>query len=98
MVLLGSLANAIGIVLGTLIGLLFRRIPDHMKQTVMVAIGVAGIVLGLEMALKSNDFFIVIVSLEVCAINGEWMRHKIPPRTIIIYSHIDNSICLIKSM
>ncbi|WP_214791570.1 DUF554 family protein [Bacillus sp. ISL-4] len=72
--LLGSLANAIGIVLGTLIGLLLRRIPGHMKQTVKVDIGVAVIVLGLEMALKSNDFFIVIVSLVVCAIIGERMR------------------------
>lgn len=77
LVLLGSLANAIGIVLGTLIGLLLRRIPDHMKQTVMIAIGVAVIVLGLEMALKSNDFFIVIVSLVVCAIIGEWYWHSL---------------------
>lgn len=77
LVLLGSLANAIGIVLGTLIGLLLRRIPDHMKQTVMIAIGVAVIVLGLEMALKSNDFFIVIVSLVVCPIIGERHWHSL---------------------
>ncbi|MFC0273070.1 DUF554 domain-containing protein [Metabacillus herbersteinensis] len=74
MVLFGSLVNAIGIVIGTLIGLLLRRIPDPMKQTVMVAIGLAVIVLGLDMALKSNDFFIVIVSLVVGAVIGEWMR------------------------
>ncbi len=42
-----------------------------MKQTVMVAIGVAVIVHDLGMALKCNNFYIVIVSLEVCAIIGE---------------------------
>lgn len=46
-----------------------------MKQTVMVAIGVAVIVHGLDMALKCNNLYCNF-SLVVRAINGEWMRHK----------------------
>lgn len=42
----------------------------------MVVIGVAVIIHSLDMALKIKDFYIVIVSLVVCAIIGEWMRHK----------------------
>lgn len=42
----------------------------------MVVIVVAVIIHSLDMALKIKDFYIVIVSLVVCAIIGEWMRHK----------------------
>ncbi len=42
----------------------------ELTKTVMVTIGVAIIVHSLDMALKCNDFYIVIVSLVVCAIIG----------------------------
>jgi uncharacterized membrane protein YqgA involved in biofilm formation len=66
--------NALGIILGTIIGLLLRRIPDQMKQTVMVAIGLSVVVLGIDMALTSDNFFIVIVSLIVGTVIGELLR------------------------
>lgn len=74
MVLFGSIVNAIGIIAGTIIGLLLRRIPERMKQTVMVAIGLSVVVLGIDMALKSQDFFIVIVSLVLGTVIGEWIK------------------------
>ncbi|MBO1514953.1 DUF554 domain-containing protein [Metabacillus bambusae] len=74
MVLFGSIVNAVGIIVGTIIGLLLRKIPDQMKQTVMIAIGLSVVVLGIDMALKSDNFFIVIVSLVVGTIVGEWLR------------------------
>lgn len=72
--LFGSVVNAIGIIVGTIIGLLLRNIPDQMKQTVMIAIGLSVVVLGIDMALKSDNFFIVIVSLVVGTVVGEWLR------------------------
>jgi uncharacterized membrane protein YqgA involved in biofilm formation len=66
--------NALGIIIGTMIGLLLRRIPDQMKQTVMIGIGLSVVVLGIDMALKSDNFFIVIVSLVVGTVIGEWLR------------------------
>ncbi|MGM0877086.1 MAG: DUF554 domain-containing protein [Bacillota bacterium] len=74
MVLFGSIVNALGIIIGTIIGLLLRGIPDQMKQTVMVVIGLSVVVLGIDMALKSDNFFIIIVSLVVGTVIGEWLR------------------------
>lgn len=74
MVLFGSIINALGIILGTIIGLLLRKIPEQMKQTVMTAIGLSVVVLGLDMAMKSSDFFFVIVSLVIGTVMGEWLK------------------------
>lgn len=72
MFLLGTLVNGLLIIIGTLLGKLFHRIPEGMKSTVMHAIGLAVIVLGLQMGFKSNNFLIVIVSLAVGAVIGEY--------------------------
>lgn len=66
--------NALGIIIGTLIGLLLRKIPEQMKETVMMTIGLSVVVLGIDMALSSNDFFIVIVSLVVGTVIGELIK------------------------
>ncbi|MFC7786502.1 MULTISPECIES: DUF554 domain-containing protein [unclassified Rossellomorea] len=74
MVLLGTLVNGICIIIGTLLGKVLHRIPEDMKGTVMKAIGLAVIVLGLQMGLKSENFLIVIISLALGAAWGEWMN------------------------
>ncbi|TFE01443.1 DUF554 domain-containing protein [Jeotgalibacillus salarius] len=73
MVLLGTLVNGLLIILGTLIGKLLHRIPERMKATVMSAIGLAVVVLGLQMGLSSNNYLVVIISLVLGAVIGEWM-------------------------
>ncbi|MDG5473878.1 DUF554 domain-containing protein [Jeotgalibacillus sp. ET6] len=73
MVLLGTLVNGLLIVLGTLLGKLLHRIPEHIKTTVMSAIGLAVVVLGLQMGFQSNNYLIVIISLVIGAIAGEWI-------------------------
>lgn len=55
MVLLGTLVNAVLIVAGTLIGRALRNIPEKMKETVMYVIGLAVVVLGLQMGLESQN-------------------------------------------
>ncbi|PKG22776.1 DUF554 domain-containing protein [Niallia nealsonii] len=79
MVLLGALANGISVIFGTLLGSLFRRIPDSMKDTVMNVMGLAVIVLGIQMGFKSANFLIVILSLVIGAIIGEllFLENKI---------------------
>ncbi|MDT9026564.1 MULTISPECIES: DUF554 domain-containing protein [Rossellomorea] len=74
MVLLGTLVNGVCIIIGTLLGKVLHRIPEDMKGTVMKAIGLAVIVLGLQMGLKSENFLIVIISLALGAAWGEWMN------------------------
>ncbi|QFT91196.1 putative membrane protein YdfK [Bacillus sp. THAF10] len=74
MVLLGTIVNGICIILGTLIGKLFTRIPETTKETVMKVIGLAVFLLGAQMGFKSNEFLIVIISLVVGAVIGEGLK------------------------
>lgn len=71
MVLLGTIVNGLCIIFGSILGKLLHKIPEKMKGTVMYAIGLAVIVLGLQMGLKSGNFLIVILSLVFGAIIGE---------------------------
>ncbi|MEH7303872.1 DUF554 domain-containing protein [Neobacillus drentensis] len=74
MFLLGTLVNGLLIVVGTLLGKWLNRIPEGMKVTVMYAIGLSVMVLGLQMGLKSENFLIVIISLVVGAVAGEALK------------------------
>lgn len=73
MVLLGTIVNGVCIVIGSLFGKFLHKIPERVKGTVMYAIGLAVIVLGLQMGLKSENFLIVILSLVFGAVIGELM-------------------------
>lgn len=72
-VLLGSFLNALFIIMGALIGRRFKNIPEKMKETVMSIIGLAVAVLGIQMGFQSNNFIIIIVSLVVGTVIGEWL-------------------------
>ncbi|ETI66211.1 DUF554 domain-containing protein [Neobacillus vireti] len=74
MFLLGTLVNGLLIIIGSLIGKLLNRIPEGMKVTVMYAIGLSVMVLGLQMGFKSENFIIVIISLVAGAVIGELLR------------------------
>lgn len=73
MVLLGSLINAMLIVVGALIGKVFNRIPERMKETTMSIIGLAVALLGIQMGFKSDNFVVIVVSLVVGTLIGEWI-------------------------
>jgi uncharacterized membrane protein YqgA involved in biofilm formation len=74
MFLIGTLVNGALIIVGSLLGKLLHRIPEGMKTTVMYAIGLTVMVLGLQMGLKSENFLIVILSLVIGAVFGELLR------------------------
>ncbi|HET7580529.1 MAG TPA: DUF554 domain-containing protein [Bacillales bacterium] len=74
MVLLGTLVNAAAIVVGTFIGSFLTRIPEKIKETIMKAIGLAVVILGIEMGMKSEKFLIVIASLAIGGVIGEWIN------------------------
>ncbi|MBE3569474.1 MAG: DUF554 domain-containing protein [Bacillales bacterium] len=73
MVLLGSLVNGMSVVAGSLIGKILHNIPEGIKNTVMHAIGLAVLVLGLQMGLKSDHFLTIVISLVGGVVIGEWM-------------------------
>ena len=74
MVLFGTITNAILIILGCLIGLFFTRIPEKYKETVMHGIGLAVVLIGLQMAFSSENIVLVLISLLFGAIIGEFLR------------------------
>jgi uncharacterized membrane protein YqgA involved in biofilm formation len=73
MVLLGSLVNGLSVVAGSLIGKILHNIPENIKNAVMHAIGLAVLVLGMQMGLKSDHFLTIVISLVGGVIIGEWM-------------------------
>jgi len=71
----GTVVNTLAIIAGSLIGLAFRGgIPLHYQQTVMQAIGLAVILIGMTGALKTQDILVVIFSLAIGGLAGEWLR------------------------
>lgn len=63
MVLLGTLVNGACILIGSILGRYLQHIPEKIKETVMSGIGLAIMVLGLQMGLKSEQFILVILSI-----------------------------------
>jgi uncharacterized membrane protein YqgA involved in biofilm formation len=72
MVLTGTLVNAAAIVAGGLIGSNIKGIRDEMGKTVLQGLSLAVLLLGIMMSMKSNQFLIVISSLVLGGILGEW--------------------------
>lgn len=74
MVLWGTIINSTLIVIGAIIGRLFKNIPEKVKETVMQIIGLAIVILGIQMGIKSDSFITVIVSLVIGTLLGEWLN------------------------
>ena len=70
--MLGTIVNTIAILLGGLIGLLFgHALPDKMKRTVIQGICLAVLLIGVSMAIQSENILVVIASLALGGIVGE---------------------------
>lgn len=74
MVLLGTLINGACIIVGSTLGLFFNNIPEKYKETVMHGIGLAVILIGLQMAFATESILIVLISLLTGAIIGEFLQ------------------------
>lgn len=74
MILLGTLVNAIAIIIGSLLGKLLSGIPEGMRQTVLQAIGLAVIILGLTMSFGTKNFLLLIFSMVLGSIIGEALK------------------------
>ncbi|HLR61210.1 MAG TPA: DUF554 domain-containing protein [Lentibacillus sp.] len=71
MALFGTIVNGVCIIAGSLLGLFFTKIPERYKETVMHGIGLAVILIGLQMALETEAIIVVLLSLLTGAIIGE---------------------------
>ncbi len=72
--MLGTIVNTLAILIGSLIGLQLQKgVPDRFHQTMITAIGLVVIMIGIKGALKSDALLIVISSLMVGSLIGEWI-------------------------
>lgn len=75
MILGGTIVNVAAICAGTLVGRYAGRyIPNRMRQTVMMGLGLAVLLIGLQLALKSRQPMIVIGSLILGGVVGELLK------------------------
>lgn len=73
--MLGTIVNAAAIFAGSLLGLLFSRgIAKNYEEIILSAVGLSVILIGLKSALVSNDLMIVIFSLIIGAVIGEFLQ------------------------
>ncbi len=69
---LGPSINAVAIIVGSLIGLMIgSKLPDNIRKTTFHCIGLATLIIGLQMALKCQEAIILIFSLIIGGIIGE---------------------------
>ena len=65
--------NVAAIVVGTGLGILLgSRLPEKLKQTVVAGMGLFTLALGLQMFMKTQNALIVLGSLVVGGVLGEW--------------------------
>jgi uncharacterized membrane protein YqgA involved in biofilm formation len=70
----GTIVNALSIIVGSLCGLLLRKgIPEGYKKTVMQALSLAVMLIGIKSALITDDILIVIISLAIGSVIGEFI-------------------------
>ncbi len=73
--MLGTIVNAAAIIAGSLIGLLFSKgIPDNYKEIVMGGVGLSVILIGIKSSLVSDNLIIVILSVILGALIGEFLK------------------------
>ena len=71
----GTLLNIATVIMGGVIGLIFgARIPDKLKTTVISGMGLFVAAMGLQMFLKTENPLIVLGSLLIGTLLGEWWR------------------------
>ena len=73
--MLGTIVNALAIIAGSIMGLLFSRgIPEHYKVTVQNGVGLSVVLVGVKSALVADNLLVVIISIVIGSICGELAR------------------------
>ena len=69
----GTLVNTVAVLVGSGLGVLLKTgLAEKYKETVMQTLGIAVGIIGIKMALASENFIMVILSLVIGAIMGEY--------------------------
>ncbi len=72
---LGTALNSGTVIVGTTVGLtLGRVIPESLQRTIQIAVGLFVVVIGIQMALKTRNPLVLLVSLLIGVVIGELLR------------------------
>ena len=70
--MLGTIVNSLTIIAGSLAGLFFKKgIPEKYNQTIMQAMGLCVMLIGVKGDLGSDDLLVIIISCALGALIGE---------------------------
>jgi hypothetical protein len=73
--LTGTIINIIAVLIGGLIGIFFgSRLPGRIRQTIIAGLGLFTAAIGFQMFLKTANPIIVLGSLLIGGLLGEWWR------------------------
>ncbi len=71
----GTLINVITVIAGGTLGaLLGERLPPRVRQIVMQGVGLVTLAVGMSMAIATDNFLLVLLSVVIGGILGEWWR------------------------
>jgi uncharacterized membrane protein YqgA involved in biofilm formation len=72
--MLGTGVNALAIVVGSLVGLLVgKHIQERFSDLIIKGLSLAILAMGLDGAISSNNMLIVLISIAIGAVIGEWI-------------------------
>lgn len=74
MAILGTLVNTLAIIMGGLLGLVLPRLTEGIRTTVMQGISFSVSILGITMALKTDNFLVMVSSLVLGGVVGEMLQ------------------------
>jgi uncharacterized membrane protein YqgA involved in biofilm formation len=84
------LVNTFAIVFGSLIGMLLKsKMKESYKAILFQAVGVVTMIIGVKMGLEANEFVIVIASMALGGVIGQWM--KIEERIASLANRLEKS-------
>jgi uncharacterized membrane protein YqgA involved in biofilm formation len=73
--MLGTIVNALAIIGGSLLGLLFSKgIADNYKEIILSGVGLSVVLIGVKSALVSDNLMVVIFSVILGALLGESLK------------------------
>ena len=71
----GTIINAVAILVGSIIGIVLNaKLPKRFIQIVFQGIGLFTLFIGMFMALKTNNIFLMVISIVAGGIIGEWIN------------------------
>jgi uncharacterized membrane protein YqgA involved in biofilm formation len=72
--MLGTIVNSLAIIMGSLLGLLFRKgIAENYKEIIMSGVGLSVLLIGIKSAIISDDLMVVLFSIIIGALIGEYI-------------------------